>query len=114
MLASVSRPALRAQQLNRLWWLPSHGRGNGLDDTAWTQIADVSADEVGPLLAAFRARHVPAYAARPPRAPMRRTRRASAEPACRIWVGASAYGRAEQALLVILPGLRGGARDAGR
>jgi hypothetical protein len=111
MPASVSRPALRAHQLSRLWWLPAGGHGNGLDDTAWTQIADVAAADVGPLLAAFRARRVPAYAASP-RARTRRGHRPSSEPTCRIWVGASAYGRAEQALLVILPSLRGSARNA--
>ncbi|MGH3404167.1 MAG: hypothetical protein ACRDRJ_16930 [Streptosporangiaceae bacterium] len=114
MLASVSRPVLRAQQLSRLWWLPARGRGNGLDDGAWTQIAEVSADDVGPLLTAFRARSVPAYAAPPSGAWVRRGRRASAEPTWRVWVGASAYGRAEQALLVMLPTLRRGGRDAGR
>jgi len=113
MPASVSRPALRAQQFGRLWWLPANGRGNGLDDSAWAQIADVTAGDVKPLLAAFRARRVPAYAAASPRARMRRGRRAAAEPTWRIWVGASAYGRAEQALLVALPSLRGGAHDAG-
>jgi len=113
MSASVSRPALRAHQLGRLWWLPARGRGNGLDDTAWTQIADVRADHVGPLLEAFRLRRVPAYAATSPRPGLRHSHRASADPTCRIWVGASAYGRAEEALLVILPSLRGGRRDAG-
>jgi hypothetical protein len=114
MLASVSRPALRGLQLTRLWWLPAHGHGNGLDDTAWTQIAEVNAGDVGPLLAAFRSRSVPAYAATSPLARIRRGRRSSAEPTWRIWVGASAYGRAEQTLLVMLPSLRGGGRDAGR
>jgi hypothetical protein len=113
MPASVSRPVLRAHQLSRLWWLPARGHGNGLDDTAWTQIADVAAADAGPLLAAFRARRVPAYAAASPRTRSRRGRRASAGPTCRVWVGSSSYGRAEQALLVILPSLRGSARDAG-
>jgi hypothetical protein len=113
MPGSVSRPVLRAHDLGQLWWLPSGGCGNGLGDTAWAEIAAVRADTVTPLLAAFRARGVAAYAQRSPRGWIRRCRRQSAEPPCRVWVGASSYGRAEQALLVILPRLAGSAPDAG-
>lgn len=119
MPASISRPPGQAAQLRlgqagplgRLWWLPANGRGNGLDDAAWAQIIEVGADAVAPLLAAFRARGIPAYAAPAPRSARRRGLRAPAGPRCWLWAGVSAYGRAEQALLALLADTRRG--DAG-
>jgi|GEM_PF-2175570 hypothetical protein len=127
MSAPVSRPFVHPQRFGRLWWLPSSGEGNGLDDVAWAPIADISAALVAPLLAAFRGADVPAYAApagrpltRPPgRAHMgrsriaasrsgqhlRRARTAIAQESYHIWVGTSGYARAEEVLRTELPGL---------
>jgi hypothetical protein len=106
MPASASRPAAGLQRYGRLWWLPSGGQGNGLDDAAWAPILEVSADVVTPLLAAFRAAGVPAYAAsiRPAI-----SRRGSGPAAAdfRVWVGSSAYGRAVETLITVLPALTG-------
>ena len=54
MLASVSRPVTQPQRFGRLWWLPSGGISNGIDDDAWAPILDVTAEQVTPLLAALR------------------------------------------------------------
>jgi hypothetical protein len=87
--------------VGRLWWLPAHGHGNGLDDQAWAPVLDVDASIMGPLLEALRAAGVPAYAA---------TDRPSQSmqgdwPTYRIWVGTSAYGRAEDTLITVMPAL---------
>jgi len=117
MPASVSRPLTQPHGLGRLWWLPSNGEDNGLDDAAWAPIADVSASIVAPLLAAFRAARVPAYAApanqiltrrngRGARASERRRRAAPEREIYHIWVGTSGHARAEEVLRIVLPRLQ--------
>lgn len=123
MPAAVSRSLDQPQRFGRLWWLPSNGEGNGLDDAAWAPIADVSATLVVPLLAAFRAADVPAYAApaglsmtrRPGGGTrvrrsriglsLRRARAAPAQECYHIWVGTSGHARAEEVLRTSLPAL---------
>lgn len=117
MSASISRPLQRPQQLGRLWWLPPGGQGNGLDDEAWAPILEVSTDIVAPLLAAFRAAGVPAYAATTQPAASPRSAGAAAPCDYRVWVGTSAYGRAGDTLIAIMPSLtrqsHGEGRDTG-
>jgi hypothetical protein len=96
MPAPISRPIAQLQRFGRLWWLPSGGISNGIDDDAWAPILDVSADQVKPLLAALRQAGVPAYAAR----------RRGTGSSYQLWVGSSAHGRAEETLIRTL-GLRG-------
>lgn len=124
MAASVSRPSPQPERFGRLWWLPANGEGNGLSDTAWAPMAVVDAAMVSALLAELRAADVPAYAAllrerpprpQPPRPPrprwpprLRRSRRETQirhEQRYHVWVGTSAYSRAEETLRVKLPGL---------
>ena len=107
MTASVSRPA---GQPSRLGWLPAGGYGNGLDDQAWAPALRVSEQVV--LLDGLRAAGAPACAARM-RPPLRRPwdRRRKPPDSCQLWVGASAYSRAEAALLAVMPRL---AREAAR
>jgi hypothetical protein len=105
MQASVSRPVAQPQRFGRLWWLPSGGISNGIGDDAWAPILDVSADLVTPLLAALREAGVPGYAAAVARRNAPR-RRAASEPRCRLWVGSSAHGRAEETLIKALGQLR--------
>jgi len=81
---------------------PSGRQGNGIDDDAWAPILEVGAGIAVPLLGAFRAAGVPAYAASTQPALSR-----MAAPAYRIWVGASAYGRAEESLITVMPSLTG-------
>jgi hypothetical protein len=100
MPASISRPVAQPQRFGTLWWLPSGGISNGIDDHAWAPILDVSADLVAPLLAALREAGLPGYAAR----------RRAAEPSYQLWVGSSAYGRAEEALMKKLGQRAGGQR----
>jgi len=113
MPASICRPATVPQRFGRLWWLPPGGLGNGIDDDAWAPILDVSADIVAPLLAALRTAGVPAYAAGAAPAPARASR-AARPPGRRLWVGTSAYGRAEETLLAVLPSLTGRPADGRR
>lgn len=104
MAASAQRSVEKPGSFGRLWWLPSHGRGNGLDDAGWAPIADVDASVVTPLLFELGAAGVPAYAAPVPVRPGQLLRGQRAEAARdRLWVGTSAYSRAEDLLRVRLP-----------
>lgn len=108
MTASVSRPAGQVSRFGRLWWLPPGGCGNGLDDQAWAPALQISEQIVPQVLDALRDAGVPAYAARVP-ALVRRPRDRTGQPdSYQLWVGASAYGRAEAALLAVMTRL---ARD---
>jgi len=80
MAASAQRSVDNPQSFGRLWWLPSRGRGNGLDDASWAPIADVDASIVTPL-----------------------RRQPAGRPRYRLWVGTSAYSQAEDLLRVRLP-----------
>lgn len=107
MPASAARPADRAQQRWRLWWLPSHGTGNGLSDTGWAPVADIDSAIVAALLGELRAAGVPAHAALVTRRPaLPRSRLPASSEQCRLWVGTSAYSRAEDILRIRLPVLR--------
>jgi hypothetical protein len=105
MSASPTRPLHQPERFGRLWWLPCNGQGNGLSDAAWAPIADVDGAVVPSLLAELRADAVPAYAApisgrpgpRSRRSPKIRTQRRYS-----LWVGTSAYGRAEETLRLAL------------
>lgn len=104
MAASANRPLHRPERFGRLWWLPSHGEGNGLGDAGWAPVADVAATVVTPLLAELRAAGVPAHAAPVTRRPGPSRQRTSPDRTwCRIWVGTSAFNRAEEILRVRLP-----------
>jgi hypothetical protein len=72
------------------FWLPPHSRGNGLDAEHWAEIVVVPEDEVGMLLAAFRAAGVPARAAPQPRGRGR---------LARVFVAPERYAQAENTLL---------------
>jgi hypothetical protein len=84
--------------LDRLYWLPAGGIGNGLDAEAWAVIADADIAGVRPLLVALRRAGIPAYAARltwrGPRVPWR----------CRIWVDTWAWSRAQDVVSRTLGG----------
>jgi len=113
MTGSVSRPS-HQQQFGRLWWLPWGGEGNGLDDVGWAPIAVVEAALARPLLAALGEAGVPGYAA--PSAPRTRAARraAGARRDWQIYVGTSAYSRAEETVLAMVPALRAAQRDRQR
>jgi hypothetical protein len=112
MPASVSRPLAQPRRFGKLWWLPSGGISNGLEDDAWAPILDVTADLVEPLLAALREAGAPGYAAAVTRRRSAR-RHAGAECGCRLWVGSSAHGRAEETLIRAI-GRLGAAAEAPR
>jgi len=99
MSASLSRPAAQVQRLGRLWWLPPGGLGNGIDDDGWAPILELASDQVAPVLAALRAAGVPAYAAG--------VRPGAARARHKLWVGTSAYGRAEATLITVLASASG-------
>jgi hypothetical protein len=105
MSASVSKPAEQIGSRGRLWWLPSGGYGNGLDDDAWAPVLEVSEQVVPALLRMLGEAGVPAYAA-PARSGARQLRGGIGRPeGYRLWVGASVYGRAEMVLVRVMPEL---------
>lgn len=111
MTAPISRPAEQAARPGRLWWLPAGGYGNGLDDDAWVPVLEVSEQVVPTLLRVLDEVGVPAYAA-PARSGASRLKDRTRRPAgYQLWVGASAYGRAETALVSVMPYLT---REAAR
>jgi hypothetical protein len=104
MAASASRPLHQPERFGRLWWLPAHGTGNGLTDIGWAPVADIPAVVVVRLLTELHDAGVPAHVALVTRRPVRaRRRRPPAGPCYRLWVGTSAYSRAEEILRVRLP-----------
>jgi len=111
MSAPISRPAEHSAHPGRLWWLPPGGDGNGLDDTAWAPVLEISEHVVPDVLRALADAGVPGYAA--PAHPLGyRLRDRSRWPETyRLWVGASAHGRAEEVLVTVMPRL---AREAAR
>ena len=109
MTAPVSRPAEQAGRPSRLWWLPPGGYGNGLDDAAWAPVLEISELIVPDMLSALADAGVPGYAATA-HPPGYRLRQRSRQPETwRLWVGASAHGRAEAVLVAVMPRL---AREA--
>ncbi len=111
MSASVSRPAEQAGRRGCLWWLPSGGCSNALDDDAWAPVLEVSERVVPALLRVLGEAGVPAYAA-PARSGVRRLSDHSRRlEGYRLWVGASFYGQAEMILVRVMPYLT---REAAR
>jgi len=111
MTAPVSRPAEQPARGGRLWWLPPGGYGNGLEDAAWAPVLEISEQIVLDVLRALANAGVPGYAA-PAHPPGYRLRDRSRQPETyRLWVGASAHGRAEEVLVAVMPRL---AREAAR
>jgi len=106
MAAPVTRPVEQhAGNFARLWWLPAGGYGNGLDDSSWVPVLEISERIVPGVLRALRDGGVPGYAA-PARLAAGRLRTRSRQPAgWQLWVGASGYGRAESVLLAAMPSL---------
>jgi hypothetical protein len=105
MTAPVSRPAEQAARPGRLWWLPAGGYGNGLDDTAWAPVLEISEHVVPDVLGALADAGVPGYAAPARRLGYRLRDRSRQPQAWRLWVGASAHGRAEEVLVAVMPRL---------
>jgi hypothetical protein len=111
MTAPISRPAEHSARPGSLWWLPVGGYGNGLDDAAWAPVLEISEQIVPEMLRALADAGVPGYAA-PAHPPGYRLRDRSRQPeAYRLWVGASAHGRAEEVLVAVMPHL---VREAAR
>lgn len=106
MAAPVTRPVQQhAGSFARLWWLPAGGYGNGLDDSSWVPVLEISERIVPQVLGALRDAGVPGYAA-PARIAEDRLRDHSGRAASwQLWVGASGYGRAETVLLAAMPSL---------
>jgi hypothetical protein len=111
MAAPAPKLMERASQPHNLGWLPAGGYGNGLNDNSWAPVLVISEQVVPQVLKALQAALVPAYAAPTcPAAGWLRDR--SGQPAdCQLWVGATAYGRAEAALLAAMPSVAREAAD---
>ena len=105
MSASVQRSVEELRRFGCLWCLPVRGRGNGLDDDAWVPVLEISEAAVPSVLAARGSASVPAYAAPGGSAGPRSSGRPCEPGSCQLWVGASAYGRAEAVLPAVMPHL---------
>jgi len=105
MSASVQCSVEQLRPFGRLCWLPAGGFGNGLDDDAWAPVLEISETAVPSVLAALGSASVPAYAAPGGSAGPRCSGRPLEPGSCQLWVGASAYGRAEAVLLAVMPHL---------
>jgi hypothetical protein len=103
MAASVSRPAEQTGRWGRLWWLPSGGYGNGLEDEAWAPVLEVSERVVPAVLSLLSEAGAPAYVARAHSGASRLGDRTRRPEGYQLWVGTSAYGRAEMALMKVIP-----------
>jgi len=101
--SGVSRTLGDVSRGGRLWWLPARGVGNGLDDRAWAPVLEISEQSVPQVLSALLDAGVPAYAAPAAPAAARLRDRSGLPTACQLWVGASAYGRAETVLVTVMP-----------
>jgi len=111
MAESVSRPAEQIGRRGRLWWLPPGGYRNGLDDEAWAPALEVSERVVPTVLCALAEAGVPAYAAPANSGAVRLKDHTGRPEPYQLWVGSSAYGRAEMTLVRLMPYLT---QDAAR
>ena len=104
MSASSARQVQHPERFGRLWWLPPRGTGNGLADSGWAPVADIDPAIAAELLAELRRAGVPAHAAPLTGRPRQsRPREGSRGRQYRLWVGTSAYSRAEEVLRTRLP-----------
>jgi len=85
--------------------------GGCLDDESWAPVLEVSRQVVPTLLGVLRQAGVPAYVAPAGSARTRPPEVKGRPESYQLWVGASAYGRAERALITVMPYL---AREAAR
>ena len=85
------------------FWLPG-GRDNGLPDQAWVPIIDVNSEVAADvILLELKDAGVPGYTARVRQPRKHDLRRGHTDATrMRIWVGCSAYGRAEGTITRIL------------
>jgi hypothetical protein len=98
---SVDPARGRLRPLSGLWRWLFHQRGNGLPDDIWVPVLFVDGRIVSPLLAELRRAGIPAYCARFGRgwhAPLRPSMWC-------VWVGRSAYPRADGNLAAAVPRL---------
>jgi len=106
MAESVSRPDQQTGRRGRLWWLPPGGYRNGLDDEAWAPALEISERVVPTVLCALAEADVPAYAAPASSGTSRLKDHTQRPEPYQLWVGASAYRRAEETLVRLMPYLK--------
>jgi hypothetical protein len=103
MAEAVSRPAEQTGRRGRPWRLPPGGYRNGLDDEAWVPVLEVGERTVPAVLCALAEAGIPAYAAPASSGASRLEDHTGRPEPYQLWVGASAYGRAEMALTRLMP-----------
>ena len=81
-----------------MFWLPPGGTDNGVWAGAWAQLADLDADDAGPVLGLLACAGVGGYVA----TPGGRARRRNQMVVHRLWVDSLQYHRAEDLMMQYL------------
>jgi len=100
---SVSGTAEQTGQREHQWQLPPGGYRNGLDDEAWAPALEVRERAVPTVLCALAEADVPAYAVPASSGASRLNDHTGRPEPYQLWVGASAFGRAETTLARLMP-----------
>lgn len=89
-----------------MFWLPPGGFGNGIPATAWAELADLTEDEVPPVMMELASADIACYVAVPHR-PRDASRRYTNRARYRLWVDSMRYHSAESLLMELLAILHG-------
>jgi hypothetical protein len=81
-----------------MFWLPPGGTDNGVWASAWAELADLDAGDIGPVLGLLASADIGGYVA----TPGGRARRPRERVIHRLWVDSLQYHRAEDLLMAYL------------
>jgi hypothetical protein len=90
-MSSPLRPFGGPARFEVMFWLPPGGTDNGVWASAWAELADLDADDVGPVLGLLASAGVGGYVA----TPGGRAHRRKQMVVHRLWVDSLQYHRAE-------------------
>lgn len=97
-MSSPLRPLGNPAQFDIMFWLPPGGTDNGVWASAWAELADLEASDVGPVLGLLAGADIGGYVATPGgHAP-----RPGQAAIHRLWVDSLQYHRAEDVLMAYL------------
>lgn len=84
-----------------MFWLPPGGFGNGIPATAWAELADLTEDEVAPVMMELAGAAIAGYVG-VPHHPRDASRRYTGNARYRLWVDSMHYHSAESLLMELL------------